>query len=334
MEQRQLGRSGLTVSALGFGCMSIANTYGPADESESLRLLRRAMDLGINFFDTADVYGRGLAERVLGRAVAGRRDEVVVATKSGIVIQSETGRGVNGTPAYLRECCDVSLKRLGVDCIDLYYLHRVDPQVPIEDSVGALAELVRLGKARHIGLSEASSATLRRAAAVHPIAALQSEWSLWTRDIEAEILPTARELGVGLVPFCPLGRGMITGAISDVDGLAANDPRRLDPRFVGENFERHRGVALALEDASSERGVSPAQLALAWLLAQGLDVVPIPGTKRQTYLEMNASAAQIRLTAVERDSLGALVPTDLSSVLAFQVPGAPARGFDPSVKWA
>jgi aryl-alcohol dehydrogenase-like predicted oxidoreductase len=331
--RRTLGRSGLEVSAQGFGCMSIANTYGKADDSESVELLRHAIDLGVTFFDAADIYGRGLGEELLGRAIRGRRDEVVVATKCGLMA-GPAGVTVNGSAGYIKQCCDASLKRLNVDVIDLFYLHRVDPVIPIEESVTALAELVAAGKVRHLGLSEAGASTLRRAAAVHPIAALQSEWSLWTRDIEAEILPAARELGIGLVAFCPLGRGMLAAKVEHVAELPEKDPRRKDPRFVGANFERHRAIASRLSEMASARAVEPAQLAIAWLLMMGPDVVPIPGTKHQKYLEMNAQASGIALSPAEHDELSALVPPELSRALEFQVPGAPARGFDPTVTWA
>ena len=332
--RRQLGSQGLEVSALGFGCMSIANTYGPSDESESIALLRHAIDLGIDFFDTADVYGRGLGERLVGRAFGKQRDRVVIATKAGITFREQTDRGVNGDPAYLRWCCDESLRQLGIDVIDLYYLHRVDPNVPIEESIGALVDMVNAGKVRYIGICEASAATLRRAAAVHPITALQSEWSLWTRDIEDDILPTARELGIGVVPFCPLGRGLMTPSLATLDQLPESDPRRRDPRFVGETFDHHRAVAARLEQMAPAKDATPAQLAIAWLLAQGPDVVPIPGTKRRTYLDENFGATTIVLTDDERDELSSIVPAELSRVLRFQVPGAPARGLDPSVTWA
>lgn len=332
--RRTLGRSGLEVSAQGFGCMSIANTYGQADDRESVELLQRAIDLDVTFFDTADIYGRGLGEELLGRAIRHRRDEVVVATKCGLVTGSPAGIRVNGSPGYIKQCCDASLKRLNVDVIDLFYLHRVDPAIQIEESVAALAELVAAGKVRYLGLSEAGASTLRRAVAVHPIAALQSEWSLWTRDIEAEILPTARELGIGLVAFCPLGRGMLTAKLEHVAELTEKDPRRKDPRFAGANFERHRAIANRLAEIASARAVEPAQLAIAWLLTMGADVVPIPGTKHLKYLEMNARASAVTLSPAEHDELSALVPPELSRVLDFQVPGAPARGLDPTVTWA
>jgi aryl-alcohol dehydrogenase-like predicted oxidoreductase len=332
--RRTLGSQGLRVAPIGFGCMSIANTYGPSDENESIDLLRHAFDAGVDFFDTADVYGRGLGEQLVGRALKTKRDQVTIATKGGITFREQTTRGVNGDPAYLRWCCHESLRNLGIDVIDLYYLHRVDPQVPIEESIGALSDLVAAGKVRYLGVCEASASTLRRAVAVHPLTALQSEWSLWTRDIEDDILPTARELGIGVVPFCPLGRGLMTASVATVDELPDGDPRRRDPRFVGENFDHHREVASRLEDMAAAKRVSPAQLAIAWLLAQGPDIVPIPGTKRRAYLDENVGAASIALSDDERDALAALVPPELARVLPFQVPGAPARGLDPSVTWA
>ena len=332
--RRRLGSWGLEVSPIGFGCMSIARTYGPSDENESIELLHHAFDVGIDFFDTADVYGSGLGEQLVGRAFKSMRDEVTIATKGGITFREQTTRGVNGDPAYLRSCCDESLRQLGIDAIDLYYLHRVDPHVPIEESIGALADLVAAGKIRYIGVCEASASTLRRAVAVHPVTALQSEWSLWTRDIEDDILPTARELGIGIVPFCPLGRGMMTGSIATLDQLTERDPRRHDPRFTGETFDRHREVTSRLGRTAAAKGVTPAQLAIGWLLAQGPDVIPIPGTKRRAYLDENIGATSIALTHTERDELAAIVPRELARALPFQVPGAPARGLDPSVTWA
>jgi aryl-alcohol dehydrogenase-like predicted oxidoreductase len=247
---------------------------------------------------------------------------------------SPAGIRVNGSPGYIKQCCDASLKRLNVDVIDLLYLHRVDPMIPIEESVAALAELVAAGKVRYLGLSEAGASTLRRAVAVHPITALQSEWSLWTRDIEPEILPTARELGIGLVAFCPLGRGMLAAKLERAAQLPEQDPRGKDPRFAGANFERHQAIANRLAEIARAKAVEPAQLAIAWLLTMGDDVVPIPGTKHQNYLEMNAQASAIRLSRAEHDELAALVPPELSRALHFQVPGAPARGLDPTVTWA
>jgi aryl-alcohol dehydrogenase-like predicted oxidoreductase len=315
---RRLGPGGLKVSAEGLGCMGMSSqSYGAAEESASIETINRAIELGVFFLDTADVYGagtpqgRGHNEELIGRVTAGRRDEVVIATKFGI---TERGGGkradtVNGRPEYVKQCCEESLRRLGTDHIDLYYAHRVDPNVPVEDTVGAMAELVKDGKVLHLGLSEASAATLERAVAVHPIAALQSEWSLWTRDIEAEVLPTARRLGISLVPFSPLGRGIFTGALnSHKEGFAEGDFRRTNPRFQGEHFERNIALVGKLDELAAEKGVKPGQLALAWLLAQGDDVIPIPGTKRRVYLEENAGAAAVELSEADLARLDALSP--------------------------
>jgi aryl-alcohol dehydrogenase-like predicted oxidoreductase len=306
----------------------LAGIYGPVDERESIATIRRALDLGITLLDTADIYGLGENERLVGRAIAGRRDEVVLATKCGIAFGGQGGRSVDGRPEHIRTSIDGSLERLGVDHVDLYYLHRVDPDTPIEESVGALAELVRAGKVRHIGLSEAGSDTLRRAAAVHPISALQTEWSLWTRDIERDILQTARALGIGIVAFSPLGRGVLAGSVSRRDDFADGDIRIRDPRFAAGTFEAHRAVVDGLVRLASARGVTASQLALAWLLGQGDDVVPIPGTKRAAYLTSNASASAIVLTRDELDELGALVPDELASVVPYLIPGNPRRGFE------
>src|SRR5437868_2372607 len=280
MKTRKL--SSLTVSAIGLGCMGMSEFYGSHDDDESIATIHRALDLGVNFLDTADMYGPYTNESLVGKALAGRREGVVLATKFGIVRTPENpqARGVNGRPDYVKSSCDGSLQRLGVDHIDLYYQHRVDPNVPIEETVGALAELVQAGKIRHLGLSEAGAETIRRAHAVHPITALQSEWSLWTRDIEAEILPVCRELGIGVVPFSPLGRGFLTGSVTSVDKLAADDMRRNLPRFEAENFDRNLAIVDKLTSLAAERGVTAGQLALAWVQSQGDDVVPIPGTKR------------------------------------------------------
>ena len=298
METRELGRSGLRVSALGLGCMGMSEFYGEQDDAESTATIRRALELGVNFLDTADMYGVGRNEELVGRALGDRRAQVVLATKFGNVRGADGSfLGVNGRPEYVRAACDASLQRLGVDVIDLYYQHRVDPQVPIEETVGAMSELVGAGKVRYLGLSEASAQTVRRAHAVHPIAALQSEYSLWTREVEAEILPVCRELGVGFVAYSPLGRGFLTGQFRQAADLPEHDRRRQFPRFQGENFEHNLRLVERVEEIAAEKNCRPSQLALAWLLAQGADVVPIPGTKRRTYLEENVKALDVRLTA-------------------------------------
>ena len=297
MERRKLGDTGRTVSAIGLGCMGMSDFYGGRDEAEAVATIHRALDLGVDFLDTADMYGVGRNEELIGRAIKGRRDQVVLATKFGNV-RAPDGKplGINGRPDYVRSACEASLRRLGVDTIDLYYQHRVDPETPIEDTVGAMAELVRQGKVRHLGLSEAAPATIRRAHAVHPIGALQTEYSLWSREPEAEILPTVRELGIGFVAYSPLGRGFLTGQIRSPEDLDADDWRRQAPRFQGENFQRNLDLVAMIESLSERKGCTPGQLALAWVLARGEDVVPIPGTKRRSYLEENAGAAQIGLT--------------------------------------
>jgi aryl-alcohol dehydrogenase-like predicted oxidoreductase len=305
---RTLGTDGPEVPAQGLGCMSMTDfAYGPADEDEAVATLHRALDLGVTFLDTADVYGLTENEKLVGRTIASRRDEVVLATKFGNVFR-DGERGVDGSPAYVTEACDASLGRLGVDHIDLYYLHRPDLTVPIEDTVGAMADLVTAGKVRHLGLSEASADTVRRGAAVHPIAALQSEWSLFTRGLEDDVVPTCRELGIGLVPFSPLGRGMLTGSLTDRDALADNDFRRTNPRFDEGNFEHNLALVEVVKDVATAHGCTPGQVALAWLNAQGDDVVPIPGTKRRKYLEENVGALEVTLTAEDLDRLGALEP--------------------------
>jgi aryl-alcohol dehydrogenase-like predicted oxidoreductase len=294
METRQLGN--LTVSALGLGCMGMSEFYGQGDDEESIAVIHRALDLGCTFLDTADMYGPFTNERLVGRAIAGRRDEVVLATKFGNERREDGSRvGVNGRPEYVRAACDASLARLGVDVIDLYFQHRVDTTVAIEETVGAMGELVAAGKVRHLGLSEAAPVTIRRAAATHPIAALQTEYSLWTRDPEAEILPTVRELGIGFVAYSPLGRGFLTGAIKSLDALAENDFRRNNPRFADGNLDANLALVGRVEELAARKGATPGQIALAWVLAQGDDIVAIPGTKRQRYLEENVAAADVTL---------------------------------------
>jgi aryl-alcohol dehydrogenase-like predicted oxidoreductase len=310
---RTLGRSGLEVSAQGLGCMGMSDFYGDGDEAESIATIHRALDLGVTFLDTADMYGTGANERLLAKALAGRRDEVVLATKFAIVRHPDGTREIDGRPEYVRSACDASLQRLGTDRIDLYYQHRVDPRTPIEDTVGAMAELVGEGKVRHLGLSEPSAATLRRACAVHPITALQSEWSLWSRDIEDEMVPAARELGVGIVPYSPLGRGFLTGAITSPDDFAPDDFRRNHPRFQGDNFRRNLDLVAKVKEIAAEKGCRPGQLALAWLLAQGDDVVPIPGTKRRRYLEENVAACDVVLTADDIARIEAVAPRGAAS---------------------
>lgn len=304
MLQRQLGTSGLIVSAMGLGCMGMSQSYGPGDDTESIRTLNRALDIGVTFFDTAAAYGMGANERLLSRVLASRRSEVVLATKCAIV-DSPDGKGttVDGSPAEIIRSCDQSLERLGVDVIDLFYLHRVDPNVPIEESVGAMASLVRAGKVRYLGLSEAGPSTLKRAYDVHPIAALQSEYSLWWREPEASVLPACRKLGIGFVPFSPLGRGFLSGGVTSDAKLSSDDMRRGLPRFQGENLDRNLKLVRRLEQMAAARHCTSSQLALAWLLAQGQDIVPIPGTKRRTYLESNAAAVDIHLTDTDRREL-------------------------------
>jgi len=300
VKQRTLGQ-GLVVSAMGLGCMGMSDFYGGRDEAESMATIHRALDLGVTFLDTADMYGAGRNEELVGRAIAGRRDGLVIAAKFGNVRNPDgTFKGVNGRPDYVRACCDASLARLRVDVIDLYYQHRVDPDTPIEDTVGAMADLKREGKIRHLGLSEAAAATIRRAHAVHPITALQTEYSLWTRDVERELLLTVRELRIGFVAYSPLGRGFLTGAIADIGTLDADDYRRHSPRFEGDNFTKNLALVDAIRAIADAKGCTPAQLAIAWVMAQGDDIVPIPGTKRRRYLEDNLGAAGI---ALSRDDL-------------------------------
>jgi aryl-alcohol dehydrogenase-like predicted oxidoreductase len=314
MKTRRLGSAGLEVSALGLGCMGMSEFYGPRDDAESVAVIHRALELGVSFLDTADMYGPFVNEQLVGRAIAGRRDEVVLATKFGNA-RGENGErlGVRGDADYVRACCEASLRRLGVEHIDLYYQHRVDIEVPIEETWGALAELVAAGKVRHLGISEASAESIRRANAVHPITALQSEWSLWSRDIEDEIIPTARELGIGIVPYSPLGRGFLTGEIRSIDDLAPDDFRRHSPRFAGANFARNLELVTRVQTLAEDRGCTPGQLALAWLLHQGDDVAPIPGTKRLAYLEENVGALDVELSDEDLRQIEAAAPVGVAA---------------------
>ncbi len=308
MEHRYLSEQGLVVSEEGLGCMGMSEFYGEGNEAESIATIQRAVELGVNFLDTADMYGMGANEQLVGRAIAGRRDDVVLATKFGIVRDPSAGRSVNGRPDYVQRACDASLRRLGVDHIDLYYQHRVDADVPIEETAGAMATLVEQGKVRYLGLSEASAQTIRRAHGIYPIAALQSEYSLWTRDVEEEVLPTLRELGIGLVAYSPLGRGFLTGRFSTPDDFPEGDFRRNNPRFQGENFYANLRLVERVQALASEHDCTPGQLALAWVLHQGQDVVPIPGTKRRAYLEENVAATEIALSAEDLEALDEAAP--------------------------
>jgi aryl-alcohol dehydrogenase-like predicted oxidoreductase len=314
MTTRTLGQDKLTVSTLGLGCMGMSEFYGPTDDAESIRVIRRALDLGCFFLDTADVYGPFVNEILVGKAIAGRRDEVVVATKFGNERRPDgSWVGVNGKPDYVRAACDASLQRLGVEVIDLYYQHRVDKTIPIEDTVGAMKELVEAGKVRHLGLSEASPSTIRRAHAVHEITALQTEYSVWTRDPEDDVLPTVRELGIGFVAYSPLGRGFLTGEIKNADDFADDDFRKHSPRFQGENFQRNLDLVEQIRDIAITKNCTPGQLAIAWLLAQGDDIVPIPGTKRLRYLEENAGAVDVHLSDDDLARIDAVAPIGASA---------------------
>jgi aryl-alcohol dehydrogenase-like predicted oxidoreductase len=317
METRRLG--GLDVSAIGLGCMGMSEFYGPTDEQESIATIHRALEVGVTLLDTADMYGPVVNEELVGRAIRGRRDAVVLATKCGIVRDTvnKAIRGLDGSPAYIKEACDASLLRLGVDHVDLYQLHRVDPRTPIEDSVGAMADLIRAGKTRFIGLSEASAATLRRAYKVHPLASVQSEYSLWSRDPEDEVLETCRALGIGFLAYSPLGRGFLTGPIKKFDDLTPDDYRRFAPRFQGENFDKNLALVARVEEIARAKGCTPSQLALAWLLAQAAFVVPIPGTKRRRYLEENVGGADVQLTREDLARIDEVAPKGAAAGLRY-----------------
>lgn len=321
MKHRELGRSGLKVSAMGLGCMGMSEFYGGQNETGAIATIHRALELGVNFLDTADMYGVGRNEELIGRAIRGKREQVIIATKFGNM-RGKEGQflGVNGRPDYVRECCETSLKRLGIEVIDLYYQHRVDPNTPIEDTIGAMAELVQQGKVRYLGLSEAAANTIRRAHAVHPIAALQTEYSLWSREPEGELLATVRELGIGFVPYSPLGRGFLTGQIKRIEDLEADDYRRNSPRFQGENFQKNLDLVREIEAMAKAKQCTAAQLALAWVLAQGEDIVPIPGTKRPKLLEENIGALEIKLGKADLERIDQILPPGAAAGTRYAAP--------------